>query len=104
VSARKFGVDRADLVQPVARMPRFVCALATTFSLALFWIKYRVKYLLKVSVLIALFGHHLGLSMAPASTAKSPEKLLKKRTLICLVGLLAFIFLFATCADMPGVI
>jgi 4-hydroxybenzoate polyprenyltransferase len=79
-----------------------VYALATTFFLAIFLIKYRVEYLLTVPVLIALFGHYFALSMAPASTAQSPEKLFKERALIALVGLLAVTFLFATYVDMPG--
>ena len=80
----------------------FVYALVTSFFLAIFLIKYRVEYLLMVPVLIALFGHYLALSMGPASTAQSPEKLFKERTLIVLVGLLAATFLFATYVNIPA--
>ena len=80
----------------------FVYALVTSFFLAIFLIKYRVEYLLMVPVLIALFGHYLALSMGPASTAQSPEKLFKEHTLIALVGLLAATFLFATYVDLPA--
>jgi 4-hydroxybenzoate polyprenyltransferase len=80
----------------------FVYALATTFFLAIFLIKYRVEYLFTAPVLIALFGHYLALSMEPASTAQRPEKLFKERRLIALVGLLAITFLFATYVDMPA--
>ena len=80
----------------------FVYALATSFFLAIFLIKYRVEYLLAAPVLIALFGHYLALSMQPESTAQRPEKLFKERVLIALVGLLAVTFLFATYTDMPA--
>jgi 4-hydroxybenzoate polyprenyltransferase len=80
----------------------FVYALVTSFFLAIFLIKYRVEYLLTMPVLIALFGHYLALSMKPASTAQSPEKLFKESALIALVGLLAAAFLFATYVDIPG--
>src|SRR5215467_3448634 len=80
----------------------FVYALATSFFLAIFLIKYRVEYSLTVPVLIALFGHYLALSMEPESTAQRPEKLFHERTLIALVGLLAVTFLFATYVDIPA--
>jgi 4-hydroxybenzoate polyprenyltransferase len=80
----------------------FVYALITTFFLAIFLIKYRVEYLLTVPILIALFGHYLALSMAPASTAQRPEKLFTERGLVALVGLLAATFLFATYVDIPA--
>jgi 4-hydroxybenzoate polyprenyltransferase len=79
----------------------FVYALITSFFLAIFLIKYRIEYLLTVPVLIALFGRYLALSMEPASTAQSPEKLFKEGTLMVLVGLLAVTFLFATYFNMP---
>jgi 4-hydroxybenzoate polyprenyltransferase len=80
----------------------FVYALISSFFLAIFLIKYRVEYLLIVPILIALFGHYLALSMKPASTAQSPEKLFKEHKLIGLVGLLAAAFLFATYVDIPA--
>jgi 4-hydroxybenzoate polyprenyltransferase len=80
----------------------FVYALATSFFLAIFLIKYRVEYLLTVPVLIALFGHYLALSMQPESTAQRPETLFKERVLIALVGLLAVTFLLATYLDIPA--
>ena len=83
-------------------MSCFVYALVTSFFLAVFLIKYRVEYLLTVPVLIALFGYYLALSMEPESTAQRPEKLLKERALIALVGLLTATFLFATYVDVPA--
>jgi len=80
----------------------FIYALATSFFLAIFLIKYRVEYLLVVPVLIALFGHYLALSMEPASTAQRPEKLFEERALIALVALLAATFLFATYVNIPA--
>jgi 4-hydroxybenzoate polyprenyltransferase len=98
----RYRASFADYSEISLTVSCFVYALATSFFLAIFLIKYRVEYLLTVPVLIALFGHYLALSMEPASTAQRPEKLFKERTLIALVGLLAVAFLFATYVNIPS--
>ena len=98
----RYRASFADYSEISLTVSCFVYALVTSFFLAIFLIKYRVEYLLTMPVLIALFGHYLALSMQPESTAQRPEKLFKERALIALVGLLAFIFLFATYVNIPA--
>jgi 4-hydroxybenzoate polyprenyltransferase len=98
----RYRASFADYSEISLTVSCFVYALATSFFLAIFLIKYRVEYLLMVPILIALFGHYLALSMEPASTAQRPEKLFKERTLIALVGLLGLAFLIATYVNIPA--
>ncbi|MBN9089506.1 MAG: UbiA family prenyltransferase [Reyranella sp.] len=79
----------------------FAYALASTFVLAVFLMKYRIEYLLTVPVVILLFGWYLGLSMRPGSTAQKPEKLFRERGLMVLVALLGVLFLLLTFVDIP---
>ena len=79
----------------------FVYALASTFVLAVFLMKYRIEYLLTAPVVIVLFGWYLGLSMRPGSSAQKPEKLFRERGLMVLVALLAVLFLLLTFVDIP---
>lgn len=79
----------------------FAYALASTFVLAVFLMKYRIEYLLTVPVVIMLFSWYLGLSMRPGSTAQKPEKLFRERGLMMLVALLGVMFLLLTFIDIP---
>lgn len=80
----------------------FVYALASSFVLAVFLMKYRIEYLLTVPVVIALFGWYLALSMQPASSAQKPEKLFRERGLMALVALLGALFVLLTFVDIPA--
>jgi len=79
----------------------FAYALASTFVLAVFLMKYRIEYLLAVPVVILLFSWYLGLSMRPGSTAQKPEKLFRERGLMVLVAVLGVLFLLLTFVDIP---
>jgi 4-hydroxybenzoate polyprenyltransferase len=79
-----------------------VYALAASFFLAIFVIKYRVEYLLTVPVIIGLFAKYLALSMRPGSAAQKPEKLFRERSLMGLVGLLAVLFVATTYINVPA--
>jgi 4-hydroxybenzoate polyprenyltransferase len=79
----------------------FAYALASTFLLAVFLMKYRIEYLLTAPVVILLFGWYLGLSMRPGSSAQKPEKLFRERGLMVLVALLGALFLLLTFVDIP---
>lgn len=79
----------------------FAYALASTFVLAVFLMKYRIEYLLTVPVVILLFGWYLGLSMRPGSSAQKPEKLFRERGLMVLVAVLGVLFLLLTFVDIP---
>lgn len=77
-------------------------ALLSTACLLVFLMKYRIEYVLLVPLIIALFGYYLGLSMKPASSAQSPEKLFKERGLMVLVVLLGVAFLLLTEIDISA--
>jgi 4-hydroxybenzoate polyprenyltransferase len=79
----------------------FAYALASTFVLAVFLMKYRIEYLLTVPVVILLFAWYLGLSMRPGSSAQKPEKLFRERGLMILVAVLGVLFLLLTFVNIP---
>ncbi len=78
------------------------CALASTFFLAVFLIKYRIEYLLVAPIVIALFAYYLALSMQSGSSAQNPEKLIREHGLMVLVAALAASFLVLTFVDIPA--
>ena len=80
----------------------FVYALASSFVLAVFLMKYRIEYLLIAPVVIALFAHYLALSMQPGSSAQKPEKLIRERGLMALVALLTALFVLLTFVSVPA--
>lgn len=80
----------------------FVYALASSFVLAVFLMKYRIEYLLIAPVVIALFAHYLALSMQPGSSAQKPEKLIRERGLMALVALLTALFVLLTFVNIPA--
>ena len=80
----------------------FVYALASSFVLAVFLMKYRIEYLLIAPVVIALFAHYLALSMQPGSSAQKPEKLIRERGLMALVALLTALFVLLTFVNVPA--
>ena len=57
----------------------FAYALASTFVLAVFLVKYRIEYLLTVPGGDPLFAWYLGAVDAPGSSAQKPEKLFRER-------------------------
>ena len=80
----------------------FVYALASSFVLAVFLMKYRIEYLLIAPVVIALSAHYLALSMQPGSSAQKPEKLIRERGLMALVALLTALFVLLTFVNVPA--
>ena len=77
-------------------------AVLSSFFLAVFLLKYRIEYLLLTPLIAALFAFYLVLSMQAGSSAQNPEKLLKERGLMLLVGLLAVAFLVLTFVNVPS--
>jgi len=80
----------------------FVYALASSFVLAIFLVKYRIEYLLISPVVIALFAYYLALAMQPGSSAQRPERLIRERGLVLLVALLTALFVLLTFVDIPA--
>jgi 4-hydroxybenzoate polyprenyltransferase len=80
----------------------FVYAMASSFFLAVFLVKYRIEYLVLMPLLIVLFGQYLALSMKPGSAAQKPEKLFREYGLVLVVAALAVGFLITTFFDVPA--
>jgi 4-hydroxybenzoate polyprenyltransferase len=78
-----------------------VYALLSGMALAIFFVKYRIEYILVLPVIAILFGQYLALSMRPASTAQKPEKLFQERSLMLIVGVLVVVFAIATVVNIP---
>lgn len=79
----------------------FIYGLISTFFLEIFLVKYRIEYLLLMSVVILLFAEYLYMAMLPNSAAQSPEKLFGERRLVLLVVCLVVVFAATTAVDMP---
>ncbi len=76
-------------------------ALMAAFFLAVFVIKYRVEYLLALPLFAALFATYLRVGLKPGSSAQTPEKLFKEKSLMLVVALLAVALALLTWIDFP---
>ena len=71
-------------------------------ALAIFFVKYRIEYILILPAVALLFGEYLALSMPPASTAQKPERLFQERGLMTLVIVIAALFALCTVINIPA--
>ena len=78
-----------------------VYALLSGMALAIFFVKYRIEYILVLPVIAILFGQYMALSMRPASTAQKPEKLFQERSLMLIVAVMVVVFAIATVVNIP---
>jgi 4-hydroxybenzoate polyprenyltransferase len=79
-----------------------VYALLGAMGLAVFFVKYRIEYILILPAVALLFGEYLALSMKPASTAQKPERLFQERGLMILVSVIAVLFAVCTVVNIPA--
>jgi 4-hydroxybenzoate polyprenyltransferase len=79
-----------------------VYALLSAMALAIFFVKYRIEYILVLPAVALLFGEYLALSMQPASTAQKPERLFQERSLMILVVVIAALFALCTVVNIPA--
>jgi 4-hydroxybenzoate polyprenyltransferase len=80
----------------------FVYALISAMALAIFFIKYRVEYVLMLPAIALLFGKYLAMAMHPASAAQKPEALFAERGLMAIVAAIVAIFALCTVVDIPA--
>jgi hypothetical protein len=80
----------------------FVYALISAMALAIFFIKYRVEYVLMLPAIALLFGKYLAMAMHPASAAQKPEALFAERGLMAIVAAIVAIFALCTIVDIPA--
>lgn len=76
-------------------------ALVSGMTLAVFFVKYRIEYILVLPFIALLFGRYLAMSMQPDSTAQRPERLFSERRLLVLVAAVLVMFGICTVFRMP---
>lgn len=81
----------------------FVYAILASFLLAVFFIKYRIEYIVIMPLITILFGMYLSISMTVDSSAQNPEKLYKERGLIAVVASIFVCFIVLTFVDIPPI-
>ena len=64
-----------------------VCAMAASFFLGVFLVRYRYEYLLAMPAIWALFGWYLALGFREGSDAQRPEVLWREVPLLVLTAL-----------------
>lgn len=79
----------------------FCYALAATFLVGIFLVKYRVELVFAVPFLIALFGKYTAISFHNDSAAQKPEKLYREKGLMLLAGAFFLALLVGLATDMP---
>ena len=80
----------------------FVYALVSAMCLAIFFIKYRVEYILVLPAIALLFGKYLAMSLRPASVAQKPERLFGEPGLMAMVAVVVAIFALCTIVKVPA--
>ena len=79
----------------------FLYALLAAFFLAVFLVKYRIEYLLSIPLFAALFVSYFRIALKRESPAQAPEGLLREKSLVFLVILLALTLTILTWVDIP---
>jgi 4-hydroxybenzoate polyprenyltransferase len=80
----------------------FVYALFSAMCLAIFFIKYRVEYVLVLPAIALLFGKYLAMSLRPASVAQRPERLFREPGLMAIAAAVVMIFALCTVVNIPA--
>ena len=78
-----------------------IYALLSAFFVAVFFVKYRIEYLLALPALAGLFGAYLSIALRPDSPVQAPENLYKETRLIVIVVVLVVLLLALTWVDLP---
>jgi 4-hydroxybenzoate polyprenyltransferase len=79
-----------------------VYAILGSMSLAIFFVKYRIEYILVLPAIALLFGQYLAMSMQPGSTAQKPERLFAEKGLMYVVALVVALFGIFTFVNIPA--
>ncbi|QUD89317.1 UbiA family prenyltransferase [Phenylobacterium montanum] len=80
----------------------FVYALTSAMTLAIFFVKYRIEYILMLPAIALLFGQYLAMALSADSTAQRPERLFQERGLMMLVVLVVGLFAVCTLVKIPA--
>ena len=79
----------------------FCYALAATFLIGIFLVKYRVELVFSIPFLIGLFGKYTAIAWHEDSSAQKPEKLFRERALMLLSAAFFLSLVFGLVKDMP---
>ena len=79
----------------------FLYALLCAFLLAVFFLKYRLEYMVAFPAICLLFAQYLFLSFEADSVAQRPERLLAHTSLMATVVLLTVLLTVLTFVDIP---
>jgi decaprenyl-phosphate phosphoribosyltransferase len=76
-------------------------AMAASFFLGIFLIKYKIELLILFPFMIGLFSIYLFIALKPESVAQKPERLFEEKQLVKYVALLGVAFLALLFCDFP---
>lgn len=79
----------------------FFYAMASTFLVGIFMIKYRIEYLLAMPIMFGLFCIYMHISFKAESAAQKPEKLYKEKLLMLYIVVFAVALFILTYVDIP---
>lgn len=79
----------------------FFFAMAASFFLGVFIIKYKIELIILFPFMIGLFSLYLFIALKPDSVAQKPECLFKEKQLMKYISLLALGFLMMLYSDVP---
>ena len=94
---RSFGVYRADTLM----LSAFLYAQLAAFALAVFLVKYRIEYLLSMPLFALLFAVYLRIGLKRDSSAQTPERLFREKSLVVVSVLLVLALVILTWVDLP---
>ena len=80
----------------------FFYAMASSFLMGVFLIKYKVEFVLFVPFVFGLFCYYFHIAFKEDSAAQKPEKLFREKRLMLYVLFLIVLFLFCYYADIPA--
>lgn len=95
---RSFGHYTTERLMVLA----LVCAMAASFFLGVFLVRYRYEYLLAMPAIWALFGWYLALGFREGSDAQRPEVLWREVPLLALTALVVGALVLLTFVDVPA--
>lgn len=78
-----------------------IYSFLTAFFVAVFFVKYRIEYLLALPFLAWLFGEYMSIGLRDDSAVQEPEKLWREPRLLAIAALLGLALLVLTWVDLP---
>lgn len=79
----------------------FFYAMASSFLMGIFLIKYKVEFLILIPFVFGLFCYYFHIAFKEDSAAQKPEKLFKEKKLMLYVALLVILFLVLLYVRIP---